>query len=38
MFNKTKKGKEFPADWKIVIICPIYEGNGKRLETLVEHT
>jgi hypothetical protein len=27
MFNKIKNGKEFPLDWKIVIIYPIYKGK-----------
>jgi hypothetical protein len=30
MFNKVKKGKGFPDDWKIAIIYPIYKGRGKR--------
>jgi hypothetical protein len=30
MFNKVKKEKGFPGDWKITIICPIYRGRGKR--------
>jgi hypothetical protein len=34
MFNKVKKGKIFPEDWKISIICPIYKGRGKRGEPL----
>jgi hypothetical protein len=29
MFNKVKKGKGFPDDWKITIICPIYNGKDK---------
>jgi hypothetical protein len=32
MFNKFKKGKGFPDDWKISIICPIYKGRRKRGE------
>jgi hypothetical protein len=28
MFNKIKNGKEFPRDWKIAIIHPIYKGKG----------
>jgi hypothetical protein len=32
MFNKVKKGKGFPYDWKIAVICPIYKGRGKRGE------
>jgi hypothetical protein len=28
MFNKVKKGKGFPDDWKMAIICPIYKGKG----------
>jgi hypothetical protein len=30
MFNKIKNGKEFPLDWKIAIIHPIYKGKGNR--------
>jgi hypothetical protein len=30
MFNKIKNGKEFPRDWKIAIIHPIYKGKGNR--------
>jgi hypothetical protein len=29
MFNKVKKRKGFPDDWKITIVCPIYKGRGK---------
>jgi hypothetical protein len=29
MFNKVKRGKGFPGDWKIAVICPIYKGRGK---------
>jgi hypothetical protein len=32
IFHKVKKGKQFPDDWKIAIICPIYKGNGKQGE------
>jgi hypothetical protein len=32
MFNKVKRGKGFPDDWKIAVICPIYNGRGKRGE------
>jgi hypothetical protein len=32
MFNKVKKGKGFPDDWKTAIICPICKGRGKRGE------
>jgi hypothetical protein len=30
MFNKIKNGKEFPLDWKISIIHPIYKAKGNR--------
>jgi hypothetical protein len=30
MFNIIKNGKEFPLDWKILIIYPIYWGKGSR--------
>jgi hypothetical protein len=29
IFNEVKKGKDFPDDWKIAIICPVYKGKGK---------
>jgi hypothetical protein len=29
MFNKVKRGKGFPDDWKIAVICPVYKGRGK---------
>jgi hypothetical protein len=32
MFNKVKEGKGFPDDWKIAIICPIYNGKDERGE------
>jgi hypothetical protein len=32
MFNKIKRGKGFPEDWKIAVICPVYKGRGKRGE------
>jgi hypothetical protein len=32
MFDKVKKGKRFPEDWKISIICQIYKGRCKRGE------
>jgi hypothetical protein len=27
MFNTIKNGKEFPLDWKIAIVYPIYKGR-----------
>jgi hypothetical protein len=34
MFKKVKKGKGFPGDWKIAVICLIYKGiNGDSLVT-----
>jgi hypothetical protein len=32
MFNKVRRGKGFPDDWKIAVICLIYKGRGKRGE------
>jgi hypothetical protein len=29
LFNKVKEGKDFPTDWKIAIVCPIFKGKGK---------
>jgi hypothetical protein len=25
LFNKVKEGKDFPTDWKIAIVCPIFK-------------
>jgi hypothetical protein len=30
MFNKIKNGKQFPLEWKMAIIHPIYKGKGNR--------
>jgi hypothetical protein len=30
MFNEIRNGKEFPLDWKIAIMYPIYKGKGNR--------
>jgi hypothetical protein len=27
LFNKVKEGKDFLTDWKIAIVCPIYEDK-----------
>jgi hypothetical protein len=32
MFNKIKNGKQFPFEWKMAIIHPIYKGRGNRGE------
>jgi hypothetical protein len=32
MFNKVKNKNEFPSDWKVAIICPIYKGKGRPQE------
>jgi hypothetical protein len=29
LFNKVKEGKDFPTDWKIAIVYPIFKGKGK---------
>jgi hypothetical protein len=26
--SKVNEGKDFPTDWKIAIVCPIYKGKG----------
>jgi hypothetical protein len=30
LFNKIRNKSDFPEEWKIAIICPIYKGRGKR--------
>jgi hypothetical protein len=32
LFNKVKNKNEFPSDWKVAIICPIYKGKGSPQE------
>jgi hypothetical protein len=32
LFNKVKNKNEFPSDWKVAIICPIYKGKGRPQE------
>jgi hypothetical protein len=32
LFNKAKNKNEFPSDWKVAIICPIYKGKGSPQE------
>jgi hypothetical protein len=29
LFNKVKEGKDFPTDWKIATVCPIFRGKDK---------
>jgi hypothetical protein len=31
LFN-VREGKDFPTDWKIAIVCPVYKGKGKTRE------
>lgn len=33
MFKKFRNGKEFPLDWKVAVIYPIYKGKGLLTET-----
>jgi hypothetical protein len=30
MLNKIRNGKEFPLDWEIAVIYPVYKGKGGR--------
>jgi hypothetical protein len=32
LFSKVKNKNEFPSDWKVAIICPIYKGKGSPRE------
>jgi hypothetical protein len=32
LFNKVKEGKDFPIDWKIATVCPIFKAKGKMRE------
>jgi hypothetical protein len=32
LFNKVKNKNEFPSEWKVAIICPIYKGKGSNQE------
>jgi hypothetical protein len=32
LFNKIKNKNDFPSDWKVAIICPIYKGKGSPQE------
>jgi hypothetical protein len=33
LFNKIKNNNEFPSDWKVAIIFPIYKGKGNPQES-----